>query len=593
VTNLEESLCDYYATKAGQLVLTDRVFDIDMRDDATVSYISMGPEPRRRAPMLLAAAACIALLAGAGVVVSRNSGRTQDPAVISNATAATAASTVVAADQMPILAPTWLPDGYLLRSLGDGDGSSSQPHTIIFRDPTQPLGSPALIVNIDKGDPHVADGEAAITVQGQPATIQTSNGLTTIFMTDPKGLSIDVTGRSVGVDQLKAIAETITVTSADPSDGVDIGSLPPGFQVVLDQPASSRATRNANLEYGKPGSKTESLLIGISDEALPTDEMLAASMMAPDEPDVRGHKAWDLSATMKPGTSGITWTESPSLSIFLMSKGLDDTTVRRIAESLQPITPSEFAKMRVDHPAGSDVSAFGGPTPLEDPNPAATTAPAAGTVITTCEPQAVTTCGPDPKTTTNSGACSLSDGLLGSGVPGTVCGKLTTPPLWATTIPDGFSLSKIEESIGNNGNSRWHVLHYTKVGTHGLIGEIKFSTESGPGLNNWAAEGPPGVDTIDMNEIFVRGARAMIAQDATRKNPATAMSWRERPDLIVQITADSTTIEDLTRMAESLVPGTPGMLSTMISGGTFVVAAGQSLQGYVDPNATTTTTAAP
>jgi hypothetical protein len=96
-----------------------------------------------------------------------------------------------------------------------------------------------------------------------------------------------------------------------------------------------------------------------------------------------------------------------------------------------------------------------------------------------------------------------------------------------------------------------------------------------------------------MNEIFVRGARAMIAQDATRKNPATAMSWRERPDLIVQITADSTSIEDLTRMAESLVPGTPEILSTMISGGTFVLASGQSLQGYVDPNATTTTTAGP
>lgn len=45
MTHLEDSLRDYYATKADELSLPARVFDGDLRDDESVSYISMGPEP--------------------------------------------------------------------------------------------------------------------------------------------------------------------------------------------------------------------------------------------------------------------------------------------------------------------------------------------------------------------------------------------------------------------------------------------------------------------------------------------------------------------------------------------------------------------
>ncbi len=89
VTNVEDSLRDYYASTADGLVLPDRVLDsATASHDATVSYISKGPEPRRRAPMLLAAAASIALLAGAGVVVSRSSSA-RNPSIVSNLTTVT------------------------------------------------------------------------------------------------------------------------------------------------------------------------------------------------------------------------------------------------------------------------------------------------------------------------------------------------------------------------------------------------------------------------------------------------------------------------------------------------------------------------
>lgn len=97
VIHLEDSLRDYYATKADELSLPARVFDGDLRDDESVSYISMGPEPRRRAPMLLAAAGSIALIAGAGIVVSRRNDTARNSAVVSNATVTTAVACSVSA----------------------------------------------------------------------------------------------------------------------------------------------------------------------------------------------------------------------------------------------------------------------------------------------------------------------------------------------------------------------------------------------------------------------------------------------------------------------------------------------------------------
>lgn len=84
----------------------------------------------------------------------------------------------------------------------------------------------------------------------------------------------------------------------------------------------------------------------------------------------------------------------------------------------------------------------------------------------------------------------------------------------------------------------------------------------------------------------------MVEEELTGINPVIAMSWRERPDLLVSIEVNSTSREDLTRMAESLVPITPEMFATAIAGGAFVVADGRNAQGYVDPDATTTTTVA-
>lgn len=171
------------------------------------------------------------------------------------------------------------------------------------------------------------------------------------------------------------------------------------------------------------------------------------------------------------------------------------------------------------------------------------------------------------------------------------------PSARPTHIPAGFSLSKVDESVGNNGNSRWHDLRYAGTETGGFVGEIRVVMENGASADSNASIGLPDSDnsssrTFSIREIFLRGTRAMVEEELTGINPVIAMSWRERPDLLVSIEVNSTSREDLTRMAESHVPITPEMFATAIAGGAFVVADGRNAQGYVDPDATTTTTVA-
>lgn len=201
-------------------------------------------------------------------------------------------------------------------------------------------------------------------------------------------------------------------------------------------------------------------------------------------------------------------------------------------------------------------------------------------------------------TVTTHVACSVSDTGSAGVVTGTACSQLTAPPLWPTDVPSGFSVSKIDESVGNNGNSRWHVVQYSGASTDGFSGQIRVVMENGASVDSSASLVLPngennGSREFSVDETFLRGTRATISRELSGKNPVISMSWHERPDLLVSIEANSTSIEDLARMAESLTQITPEMFATLISDGTFVLAAGQNLKGYVDPKPSTTTAAAP
>ncbi len=191
-------------------------------------------------------------------------------------------------------------------------------------------------------------------------------------------------------------------------------------------------------------------------------------------------------------------------------------------------------------------------------------------------------------------ACSVSANASDTGLAETECSKVSAPPLWPTFIPAAFSLSKVDESVGNNGNSRWHVLHYKGTETDGFVGEIRVVMENGASADSNASiaidSGNSWSRGFSIDEIFLRGVRATISRELSDNNPVIAMSWRERPDLLVSIEANSTSLEDLTRMSESLVSITREILASAMSGGAFFVANGRNAQGYIDPDATTTAT---
>jgi hypothetical protein len=548
VTHLEDSLREYYSTQADQLVLPDRVFDgASSFDDATVSYISMGPEPRRRTPMLLAAAASIALLAGAGVAVSRSGDTARGPLVIGNAsTVKTTEVPTVAAADMPLLAPAWLPDGYVLTGTSDSVsvGESFAQRLIIYRDASLPLGSPSLTAQIESEQPN--GGGTEIIVQGRPARDLSANGTSAIYLTDPKGVGIRLSSRLLSIEAVKAVAETVTLRTDKPSDGVDIAGLPAGFSIVLDQTASSVPTRTVNLEYGKPGNKDEGIVVAIGTEVIQLDEFIAAfAGLKPEETSVRGKTGYLFARVAPlPVSRQLVWMESPGVDVSVVARGHDDATLQRIAESLQPRSPAAFKQMAADHPEMQGFMAG----PID---------PAAPAVVTPAAPTTTVT-------------CSISANASRTGVAETECSKLTTPPLWPTDLPAGFSLSKIDESVGNNGNSRWQVLQYTGTGLDGFVGDIRVVMESGASAESNASISLPDSDnsgsrTFSASDIFLRGTRAMVAQELTGKNPVIALSWRERPDLLASIEANSTSLEDLTRMAVGLSPITPEMFATVTS----------------------------
>ena len=116
--------------------------------------------------MLLAAAASIALLVGAGVVVSRSS-PSRGPRVVSSAT------TVASPADFPLLAVIWLPDGYVLTGASD-TGMSYPPRTLIFRDRSKPIGSQAILVEV--GPPPVGRLVSEITIQGRVAWDESTKG---------------------------------------------------------------------------------------------------------------------------------------------------------------------------------------------------------------------------------------------------------------------------------------------------------------------------------------------------------------------------------------------------------------------------------
>jgi hypothetical protein len=518
VTNLEESLRDYYTAKADQLVLPDRVLDVSgTSDDASVSYISIGPDPRRRAPMLLAAAASIALLAGAGVL-SRNGDTERGPLVVSNAT------TVASPVDMPLFAATWLPDGYVLAGGTDSSDNSYPAHTLIYRDRSQPLGSPAILISVDTPQPDFPGSK--ITIQGRSALDVSTEKNAGIVMTDPSGVGIMLSGNGVDMNQLRQVAETVKARSARPADGIDVGGLPKGFEKVGDYVGTTNS-RMVDLKYRGRGSSDEQITVEVTNVDLAFEEIVGAmSDSAPIPVTVRGHNGFQIRMTTPIKQTTIAWKETPQTVAAVFSPGMAPEVLTRVAEGLKTISPDELKQfLSMPEPAGLPVE-----TNREEP----VSSPSAAFI------------------------CADHDATAPQGQRPATCSDLYRAPLWPTWLPNGFALSQIERTAGAPSDN-WMLQYTTSVpGVDGLNDILLTITASPPnGLDGFRSSvtGPPL--NARVVATTVRGHEAFIFSDPTGQNHSVGIAWMETPSQLVELESSRVSIPDLRQLAEGL-----GALST-------------------------------
>jgi hypothetical protein len=512
VTNLEDSLREYYSAHADQLVLPDRVFDsVAASDDASVSYISMGPEPRRRTPILLAAAAAIALLAGAGVVTRGSASR--GPVVVSNAT------TIASPVDMPLFAATWLPDGYVLTGASDSSDNSYPAHTLVYRDRSQPLGSPAILISVDTPWPDFPGSK--ITIQGRTASDVSTDKNAGIVMTDPLGVGITLSGHGIDMNQLRQVAETVKARSARPADGIEVDGLPQGFEKVGDY-AGTTNSRMVDLRYRGHGSSDEQISVEITNVDLAFAEILGAlSDPAPTPVTVRGHNGFQIRMTTPVKQTTIAWKETPQAVVAVFSPDMAPDVLIRVAEGLKTISPDELKQfIGMPEPAGLPV----------DPNREEPVSSASATFT-----------------------CAEHDATAPQGQRMATCSDLYRAPLWPTWLPNGFALSQIERTAGASSDN-WMLQYMTSVPGVDGVNDILLTINAAPpntldGFRSLVTGPPLNARVLPTT---VRGHEAVIVSDPTGQNHSVGIAWMETPSQLVELESSRVAIFELRQLAESL-----------------------------------------
>jgi hypothetical protein len=517
VTDLEDSLRDYYASRADDLDLPPRVFDGDLPHDVSVSYISIGPEPRRRTPILLAAAASIALIAGAGVLVTHGS-PSRGPVVVSNAT-----TTVASPAEMAVFAATWLPEGYVLTGASDiSDTPEGYSHLLIYRDRSQPAGSPAIFIAV--GASQTNYGGSEITVQGRTAWDFSNEKDAAIAMTDPSGVGVTLTGHHIDMAQLREIAETVSARSTDPGDGVNISGLPPGFEKVAEL-GGAMSSRQVDLEYSRPGSPDSPITVEVSNVDPAFEEILGAMADSPLTPmTVRGHNGFHMRITAPRKQSTLAWKETTESLVAVFSPDVTPEVLLKVAEGLKTITSDELKQI---------LSTMPEPTGRSDGFNASDHAPSPPAAFT----------------------CADHDSTGPQGQRTATCSDRYRPILWPTWLPDGFALATIERATGAP-SDRW-MLQFTNGapsvdGVSDILLTIDAPSPNGLAAFQSLATSPPM--NARVVQTTIRGHDAIIVSDPTGQNHSVGIAWMETPLLFVELESSRVSVFLLRQMAERLGP---------------------------------------
>jgi hypothetical protein len=319
-----------------------------------------GRPSRRR--WLLAAAAVLAVVAAAGSVVALTE---DDPPPVTSAGGER-------------LLPGWLPDGLTPSAAVDTKGVSDlAPDGVVVvygADPDAPWTGPLLAVaeSSAQWEPPGVSGDAEVTVGGRPGTLRTTGDVVTIAV-DDRGRLLIVVGHGLREEAVRAAAEVATGGSSGPE--IPAEALPAGFAAVARGPLSATFSLLPGYEYGTPSMGPDTLAVSwidppagrsvglLQQPGTPADAAFVR-LGQPDAGmvDVRGREGLLLTWQAPDGPAPqrvLRWWEPSGTLVTLVSVGLADDELLRVAAGLRPATEDEVEALVEGHPTAEKVIAAG------------------------------------------------------------------------------------------------------------------------------------------------------------------------------------------------------------------------------------------
>lgn len=278
------------------------------------------PRSRRR---LLAIASLGILLAG--IVVVRTA--------VDRDHASRVSSTPVA---LPLLLPTWLPDGVVPVSIGDprrepdddapGDvwylGSQFGPQMVLQTTPVAGRFSPQDRDAVDiAGEP---GAYVTLAVAGRAAQAVVWNKNSALY-----SLTTFSSSRSELLKVAAAIQQTVVpLEDAELPDLVRVLEHDPGARWL----ASGIGGTGRSVGWSIPAGRGEFVAVNV--RRVSADNRVARSFWGGTVSLVRGHEAWFVPQVDREQLRVVTWLESPGIAVTVSSNYLDQPTIQRVAESL-------------------------------------------------------------------------------------------------------------------------------------------------------------------------------------------------------------------------------------------------------------------
>ena len=335
-------------------------------DDADLTVYpspARGVRPSRRR-WLLAAAAVLAVAAAAGSIVALTE---DDPPP-------------VASGGGERLLPGWLPDGLAPSAAVDTKGISDlapDGRVVVYGpDPEAPWTDPLLAIaeSSEPWEPPSVSGDAAVTVGGRPGVLRSTGDAVTVAVDDGDRLLI-VVGHRVPEEAVLAAAEVATSGPSGPSIAPE--ALPAGFAEVARGPLSATFSLLPGYEYGTAALGHDTLAVSYIDP--PTGRSVGlvqqpgtpadAAFVRLGQPDartvdVRGQEGLLLAWQTPDGPAQermLRWWEPSGMLVTLVSIGVGDDELLRIAGGLRPAAEGEVAALLEDRGAGEkDIAAGSG-----------------------------------------------------------------------------------------------------------------------------------------------------------------------------------------------------------------------------------------